>query len=259
MADDSLESRRYEERDEALATYRIAGLIAPVPALSLSASYSTGARVPSILELFGDRVSIVRNLDLVSERSRSADVSTVLKGRAGILRGSVELRGFALFIDDLINYVRRGQHMVRAENVESVGILGAELGVSGTLGRHFALYASGTAMRTRNQFDREVPLRPPLIAQARPEVSLFPPFADRIALFAEVEHTSFMYLDATNRTLLEGRTLFSAGGMVELLDERLELSARVQNLTDQTATDVLSRPLPGIRALLSIAGQSSLL
>jgi hypothetical protein len=159
----------------------------------------------------------------------------------------------------LINYVRKGQHTVRAENVESAEILGAELGVSGTLGRHLALYASGTAMSTRNQFDRELPLRAPLIAQARPEVSLFPSFADRIALFAEAEHTSFMYLDATNRTLLEERTLFSVGGLVELFDERLELSARVKNITDQPATDVLSRPLPGIQALFSITGQSSLL
>ena len=115
-----------------------------------------------------------------------------------------------------------------------------------------------TALRAQNQFDREVPLRPPLLAHARPEVSLFPSFADRIALFAEIEHTSFMYLDPTNRTLLEERTIFSAGGLVELFAESLTLSARVHNLTDQTATDVLSRPLPGIEALFSVSGQSSL-
>jgi outer membrane cobalamin receptor len=259
MAEDSLESRRYEDRDEALATYRIAGLVAPLPALTLSASYSTGARVPSILELFGDRVSIERSLELKAERSRAADVSAVLKGRAGSVRGSIELRGFVLFIDDLINYVRTSQYAVRAENTASGEILGVELGMTGAVGRHFALYASGTAMRTRNQFDREVPLRPPLLAQVRPEVSLFPSFADRIALFAEIEHTSFMYLDPTNRTLLEARTLFGVGGMVELFSQSLTLSARIQNLTDQAATDVLSRPLPGVRALFSVSGQSSLL
>lgn len=258
VSSDAIELRHREQRDDALATYRIAGLVAPVPALALSASFSTGARVPSILELFGDRVSQVANVELKPERSRTADVSAVLKGRAGIARGSVELRGFVLFIDDLINYVRTSQYAVRAENVERAEILGAELGVNGALGRHFALYASATALRTRNQFDREVPLRPPLLAQARPEVSLFPSFADRIALFAEIEHTSFMYLDPTNRTLLEERTLLSAGGLVELFSERLTLSARVQNLTDQAATDVLSRPLPGTQVLFSASGQSSL-
>jgi len=258
LGDDTTSPRHRDERSETLATYRIAGLIAPVRALAFSASYATGARVPSILELFGDRVYQETNLELTEERSRTADVSAVLKGRAGLVRGSVELRGFVLLIDDLINYVRTSQHTVRAENVERAEILGAELGVQGALGRHVALYGSATAMRTRNQFDRELTLRPPLLARARPEVSLFPSFADRIALFAEIEHTSFMYLDPTNRTLLEARTLLSVGGLVELLSEQLTISARVQNLTDQVATDVLSRPLPRTEALLSISGQSSL-
>ena len=258
MGSDAPDSRYSDQRSEAIATYRIAGLIAPVRALTFSASYSTGTRVPSILELFGDRVNQVPNRELTPERSRSIDAGAVLKGRAGVVRGSVELRGFALFIDDLINYVRTSQYTVRAENVETAEIIGAELGVQGALGRHFAVYGSATAMSTRNQFDRELPLRPPLLAQARPEVSLFPSFADRVALFAEIEHTSFMYLDPTNRTLLEGRTLFSAGALVEFFSEQLKISARVQNLTDQAATDVLSRPLPGAQALLSVSGQSSL-
>lgn len=257
ISDDTSASSTHH--DEALATYRIAGVVAPITALAFSASFSTGTREPSILELFGDRVYQVPSLELRPERSRAADISAVLRARAGIARGSVELRGFALFIDDLINFRRTSQFTVKAENVDSAEIFGAELGMQGEIGQHFALHASATAMHTRNQFDRELPLRAPLLAQARPEVSLFPSFADRIALFAEVEHTSFMYLDATNRTVLHGRTLVSAGGLIDLLEERLTLSTRIQNLTDQSATDVLSRPLPGIQVLFSISGQSSLL
>jgi iron complex outermembrane receptor protein len=253
-----IEMQRREQQSDTLATYRIAGLVAPLRWLSFAASYATGARVPSILELFGDRVYQVANLELQPERSRTADVSTVLKGRAGELRGSVELRGFVLLIDELINYRRTSQFTVRAENIDSAEILGAELGLQGSLGRHFALHGSATTLRTRNQFDNDLPLRPPLLAQARPEISLFPSFADRIALFAELEHTSFMYLDNTNRTLLEERTLFTVGGMAELLDEQLTLALRVHNVTDQAATDVLSRPLPGTQVMLSVSGQSSL-
>ena len=253
-----IDMQRRQEQSDTLATYRVAGLVAPLPWLAFSASYATGARVPSILELFGDRVYQVANLELKPERSRTADVSAVAKGRAGVLRGSIELRGFVLRIDELINYRRTSQYTVRAENIDSAEILGAELGVQGGLGRHFAVHGSATALDARNQFDKQLPLRAPLLAHARPEVSLFPSFADRIALFAEVEHTSFMYLDNTNRTLLEGRTLFTVGGLAELLDEQLTLALRVHNVTDQAATDVLSRPLPGTQVLLSVSGQSSL-
>lgn len=248
-----------EQRDEAFATYRVAGVIAPVRALALSASLSTGVRVPSLLELFGDRVYQTPNLDLRPERSRSLDVSAVLKGRAGALAGSAELRGFALSIDDLISYVRNAQHTVRAENLDSAEVLGIEAGLRGALGRHLALHAAATALRTRNQFGREVPLRAPLLAQARPELSLFPAFADRVALFAEVEHTAFMYLDDSNLTSLPGRTIFSAGALVELIAERLTISARLYNITDRLATDVVSRPLPGRQLLVAVSGQSSLL
>jgi outer membrane cobalamin receptor len=240
-------------RDDAVATYRIAAVVAPWPALAFSASASTGARLPSMLELFGDRALLEANPGLREERSRSVDVSAVARGRRDELSGSVELRGFALVLDDLIAYRRTAQYAVRPENVDSAEVLGAELGVHGAYGRHLSLAASGTVMHTRNQFGRSVPLRPPLQLFARPELALFPGFADRVAIFGEIDHVSFVYLDPANLAVLEARTRLALGAALELFGERVTLSGRVRNVLDEDATDVLSRPLPGTSVELALA------
>jgi outer membrane receptor protein involved in Fe transport len=241
--------------DDVSATYRVAALIAPWPALSFSASAATGVRLPSILELFGDRVYQLPNPTLVPERSKTADASVVLRGRLGALRGSAELRGFALFIDDLIRYERTAQFTARPENIASGRILGLEFGLQGTYGRHLSLVSSLTALATRNQFGKALPFRPPLELLVRPELVLYPPIADRAALFAELEHVAFTYLDEANRTFLDGRSLLGVGAALSLLDDRVVVQARVANLLDDLATDVLSHPLPGREFLLSLTVQ----
>ncbi|MFI5308897.1 MAG: TonB-dependent receptor [Polyangiales bacterium] len=240
-------------RNDVIATYRVATVVAPLPVLALGASAATGARLPSILELFGDRVFEEANTQLRVEKSRTVDASAVLRETRGILRGSVELRGFALFIDDLIAYRRTAQYTVRPENVDSARVLGAELGVQGGYGRHLSLGGSLTAMKTRNQFGKDLPLRPPLQFSVRPEVSIFPPWLNRIVLFTEADYVSFVYLDPANRTFLDAYTMVSLGMALRFLEERATVSARAQNVLGTAATDVLSRPLPGFNVLVSLA------
>jgi iron complex outermembrane receptor protein len=235
------------------ATYRVAAAVAPLPALSLSASAATGTRLPTMLELFGDRVFQQPNPELEPERGRSVDASAVARGSIGDYHANAELRGFAMFIDDLIRFERTAQFTVRPANIASGRILGFELGTRQTYGRHLALAAALTAMQTRNQFGQALPLRPPLQFTARPELALFPAFAARLTLFAEVEHVSYVYLDDANLTFLGARTLLSSGAALRFLGGHVTLALRVRNLFDAQTVDALSRPLPGRQWLLSLA------
>ena len=98
------------ENDDAIATYRIATVVAPWPALGVSRHrLRRGARIPSIFELFGDRVFTQANPELVPERSAELDVGAVLLGSSGRAARQLEARGFALFIDDMIGYRRTAQ------------------------------------------------------------------------------------------------------------------------------------------------------
>jgi outer membrane cobalamin receptor len=236
-------------------TYRLAAGIEPSPALALSTSAATGKRLPSFLELFGDRALLRPNPQLTPERSRTLDASVLARGRAGALRAEAELRGFALWIDDMIRYERTPGNTLRPANLASARILGLELGLHAQLDRHLSLVSALTALHSENQRGRTLAFRPPLELLARPELSWSPPHLDRAVVFFELRHVSFVYLDdCCNDTSLPARTLFGLGCTLELLQRRLRLQGRISNLFDVAASDVLSRPLPGreVLALLTL-------
>jgi iron complex outermembrane receptor protein len=222
------------------------------------ASYSTGRRLPSIRELFGDRMFQEPNPTLRVERSVSMDAGAVLQGRLGPLRGHLEARAFRLEVDDLIRFTRTSQYTVRPDNIANAEVLGVEAGLWLALRRHAALTLGTTAMHTENQFGLELPLRPQLGLLVRPELFLFPGGVERLTLFAQVDHRGQIYLDDANRTSLPGYTRLGSGVGVELLDGTLELSLRVNNLFDAAASDLLARPLPGRELLFSVTVEEQL-
>jgi vitamin B12 transporter len=239
--------------DAVAPTYRIAGLLSPLPALALTASAASGKRLPSLFELFGDRALVDANPALDPERSRTIDAGVELAGRAGLLHGSAQLHGFLLFVDDLIHYERSSQMTLRAENSARAKIEGLELGVDGGLGEHVSLAAAVSTLRGRNQQGYTMPLQPGFELLVRPELSFSVPQLDRALLFVEIHHVGLLYLDDSETTSLPPRTTLSIGAGVELLQRRLSLLARVRNAFDVHASDVLSRPLPGREILLSLA------
>jgi outer membrane receptor protein involved in Fe transport len=240
-----------DTRSSAFApTLRLAAGLEPVPALSLAASAATGRRLPSLFELFGDRALLDPNPELEPERSRTIDLSAVGRARSGALRASAELRGFVLWIDDMIRYERSSELTFRPENLAAARIEGLELGLNAAFGRNLALVSALTALHTENQLGNALAFRPPVELLVRPELSWSPPHLDRVVVFGEVQHVGFVYLDdARNDTSLPARTVFSLGCTLELLQRRMRLQARVRNLFDVRASDVLSRPLPGREVL----------
>ena len=240
--------------DSVAPTYRLAGLLAPLPALALTASAASGKRLPSLFELFGDRAFVDASPALRPERSRAFDLGVNAAGKSGLLHGSAELHGFLLFVDDLIRYERSSQMTLRAANAARARIAGLELGLDAGVGRYLNVTAALSAQHSRNQLERSLPLQPGFELLVRPELSFPVPQLDRALLFVELEHVGLLYLDdSNNSTSLPPRTMLAFGAGLELLQRRLRLLARVRNAFDVRASDVLSRPLPGREILLSLA------
>ncbi len=190
------------------------------------------------------------------ERSVSAEVGAVARGRAGILRGSAELRAFWLSITDLIVYVRTSQLTAVPQNLASATVLGGELGVRGALGRHVRLAGSVTLLDARGEDDRVLPLRPRVQAYARPELvspALGP--LDAVTLYGDVTHVGGNFVDLANLVALGSRTQLGAGVAVTGLGRRLELALSVRDLLDAGGTDVLGFPLPGRSFAVTLTGR----
>jgi iron complex outermembrane receptor protein len=235
------------EAAHALLSARLGAVVEPVRGLALAASVGRAARQPTFVELFGDRGFVIGNTALEPEQSVSADVGATLAGSEGIVSGAIELRGFALFLDRLIRYVRNSQYQAIAENADDGRVLGLELGVNGRIGRHLALALAVTAIDPTSD-GRTLPLRPMLTGILRPALEV-----GIVTAYVEVLHVGSSFADAANLVRIEGRTHLSAGGRLALLDERLAAHAAVRDVLDARGVDVLGFPLPGRSAELGLA------
>jgi outer membrane receptor protein involved in Fe transport len=230
-------------------------VVAPLPYLALSASAATGRRAPAMIELFGNRSTLLANPALASESSIGFDAGAVLRGEEGMLEGLVETRFFYLAVDDLIRYVLTSQFQARAENVTGARLLGVEAGVRGALTKHFQLTGAFTWLDAREDSGRRLTLRPDVAFHARPEGHTGPLFdaIDDAVIFVELHHVGHAYADPSNLIELRARTTLDAGARVDVFEERLSIGFTLYDVFDVRGRDLLGFPLPGRRFGLSIA------
>jgi outer membrane receptor protein involved in Fe transport len=255
----ALNSEKFEtltrvDTERVRPTYRIAGVLEPVRGIAISSSVATGARAPSMLELFGDGGALEGNTALDDETSRSFDVGVVASGGNAVVCGSVELRGFGLWLEDQILYVRKSENQAVALNQASGKVLGLELGVRGAVTRYFALTSALTLLDTEGKPGKKLVNRPRLLLEVRPEVhwaDLGP--LDLLTLFVEANAIGASFDDPDNVASPKPSQLyFHVGSALVTLNEALELRLGVRNLADVRGSDVRGYQLPGRTVMASL-------
>ncbi len=128
-----------------------AGFEVPFGGLRLLSHVGYTSRVPSFLELYGNRGAFLGNPDLRAEAALTVD------GGARFLAGTkkhgliAEAVAFATLAENLILFVPQGAYgRARATNVSQASIRGAELSFEGRYGNVFAR-ASTTVLATENR------------------------------------------------------------------------------------------------------------
>lgn len=245
-----------ESLNDFFQTWRVAAALEPVANLTLATSFATGLRLPSISELFGDRVYQEPNTDLKPERSTTVDVSATWRSRLGALRNTLEVRGYHLDIEDLIRFQRTAQYTVRPGNVATASVLGSEVGLNSTYERYAELTAVVNVMTTENFNGKALPFRRPLSVLVRPTGHIFYTAQDRISLFSQLEHQSYYHTSDSNLAPAPARTLLSAGVSVTMFSELVQVSGRLDNITNAYQFDYLSRLLPRRAFKLSVSVQT---
>ncbi|KPK16375.1 MAG: hypothetical protein AMJ62_05635 [Myxococcales bacterium SG8_38] len=233
-----------------LPTYRAAGAIAPLEWLSLRASISSGYKLPSLLQLFGNRSTVVSNTTLVPEQSMSYDGGVTARGRAGVLSGYASVGAFLTHLDDAIRPRPLPQGTLIFENIGSARIRGVEIELRGSITDHFVLQAETTWTRADDEArERRLPGQPEWVAFAQPEAhsgSLSKWLSDAMGFF-QIAYVGKSFSDPANLVVLPARTVLAIGAGVDLFEARLGLSFRVDDLLDARGQDLLGFPLPGRR------------
>lgn len=248
--------------DELVPTARLGAVVAPLPWLAVSASVATGKRLPSVLELFGDRNALKPNPELDPESSLGFDAGLVAEGSLGSVRGSAELRYFDLRIDDLIVYMPDAQFTATPFNLGQGRIRGVEAGGRGWAGSFLELGGTLTWLDTDDGHGRELPSRPSLQAQVRPALHLAPwlgaDWLSDVVIHVGVIHRGSFFPKPSNLEEFPPRTWISPGLRVELFQGAVSASVVVHDVLDDRGFDWLNYPLPGRRVLASVTYRKDL-
>jgi iron complex outermembrane receptor protein len=234
---------------------------------------STGRylRIPTMVEMFGDRGFILGNSDLRSEVGWSEDLGLVWapwRPRGLLDRIYVEAALFASQPDRPIVFVNRNGLVAQAINVEGSRVAGGELVASTRVARALTLTANYTYLDARNRsagasYDKLMPGRPRHSLFARADLAL-ELAGHLVVLWSDAQVVSGNYVDELNvyqlplRPLLGGGVkLEIGGGLLAGLDvknagdvrsERVPLDpAPSDDLTSvrRALSDVHGYPLPG--------------
>jgi iron complex outermembrane receptor protein len=221
-------------------------------------------RLPTLLELFGDRGTIRGSPELSPERGTSADAGVVwaparpLRSPLGAIdQILVEAAAFATRARDTIALISTAGLAARAENIGGTQTWGAELVVAARLRRTLAVTASYTRLVTEqraidpNLLGKALPRTPGHLAYARAEL------ARRAgALWIDAAIQSTAYLDRANFRRVPARALVGAGVRVPIAGG-VAAALAVSNLTGaRVVTIPPDRPIdaPAPTALADLAG-----
>jgi len=252
---------------------RLTARYTAMPDLVLKGSAGWYARLPTLIEVFGDRGFILGSPDLRPERGPSGDLGVVWAppARLGDFdRLLVEADGFAHRAHDTIAFITTaGGFVSRARNIGDTQAWGAELVTSARYARMLSVTASYTRLVTEQLAGdpsvngKPLPRAPGHALHARAELARR--VLDHLAsVWGDAAWQATSFLDPTNLGRVPGRVLVGAGARVEIAGGvSAELSvanladARIVHLpldpppspsfteTTTALTDVAGFPLPG--------------
>lgn len=254
-------------RSEALASPRLGVRALAAADVAIKGGVGRYARVPTALELFGDRGFIVGRPDLRTERGWAADLGVVLapaRAHGPLDRVYVELAGFWSRPEDAIALVTTGGLVTRPVNLPGADVHGVELTASGRLAGALTGSLAYTWLDARQRArmasldGKRLPGRPEHAAYLRLDGG-HRLRGRLLAGFVDASYQAGSFLDEANLAVVPARWLLGAGVKVEVR-RGLTVALEGKNLADSRIESVPLDPPPRPdldrvpRAIADVAG-----
>jgi len=236
----------------------------------LSAGYEV--RIPSENELLGDGISVVPSADLLPERNASANLGLLfdLTGKHPT-NAQIEMNFFYMYLQDMIRYTA-GLIGAQYQNFGEMRTLGVEFEAKADVLPSLYAYVNTTYQDLRDTRDYEpastvpnptknkrMPNIPYLMANAGMEFhreNLFGGSGQNTRLFADVAFVEEYFYDFELTQLQKRRiprsTTIDIGFEHSFLNNKLFISGKLRNVTNEKTLSEFNRPLPGINGGVKI-------
>ena len=230
----------------------------------LSAGYEV--RIPSETELLGDGIAVIPSPDLLPERNLSANLGFLfdLTGKHPT-NAQIEMNFFYMYLQDMIRYTA-GLIGAQYQNFGEMRTLGVEFEAKADVLPSLYLYGNTTYQDLRDTRayepestvpnptkNKRMPNIPYLMANAGLEFhreNLFGGTGQNTRLFADVTFVEEYYYDFEMTQLQKRRiprsTTIDIGFEHSFLNNKVFLSGKVRNITNEKTLSEFNRPLMGI-------------
>jgi iron complex outermembrane receptor protein len=264
-------------RWDVIPSPRLTALFSVTPDLAIKGSAGLYARLPTLLEVFGNRGFIIGNPELEPERGPSSDLGFVWAPSRAQADGKIDrilVQGdvFANRAHDTIALVTYAGYVTKAANIGDTQAYGAELIASARLEQTLSVTASYTRLVTEQMSadvsvdGKPVPRRPAHVLYTRADIERR--LLDRTAsVWIDAAYQSESFLDPASLGRTPRRLLVGTGARIEIIP-RLGLALAIANVADRRIaylpldpgarpsptplTDVSGFPLPGRSFYLSV-------
>ena len=236
----------------------------------LSAGYEV--RIPSENELLGDGISVVPSADLLPERNASANLGLLfdLTGKHPT-NAQIEMNFFYMYLQDMIRYTA-GLIGAQYQNFGEMRTLGVEFEAKADVLPSLYAYVNTTYQDLRDTRDYEpastvpnptkykrMPNIPYLMGNAGIEFhreNLLGGNGQNTRLFADVAFVEEYFYDFELTQLQKRRiprsTTIDIGFEHSFLNNKLFISGKLRNVTNEKTLSEFNRPLPGINGGVKI-------
>ena len=230
----------------------------------LSAGYEV--RIPSETELLGDGIAVIPSPDLLPERNLSANLGLLfdLTGKHPT-NAQIEMNFFYMYLQDMIRYTA-GLIGAQYQNFGEMRTLGVEFEAKADVLPSLYLYGNTTYQDLRDTRayepestvpnptkNKRMPNIPYLMANAGLEFhreNLFGGTGQNTRLFADIAFVEEYYYDFEMTQLQKRRiprsTTIDIGFEHSFLNNKVFLSGKVRNITNEKTLSEFNRPLMGI-------------
>jgi putative mxcH len=230
----------------------------------LSAGYEV--RIPSETELLGDGIAVIPSPDLLPERNLSANLGFLfdLTGKHPT-NAQIEMNFFYMYLQDMIRYAA-GLIGAQYQNFGEMRTLGVEFEAKADVLPSLYLYGNTTYQDLRDTRayepestvpnptkNKRMPNIPYLMANAGLEFhreNLFGGTGQNTRLFADIAFVEEYYYDFEMTQLQKRRiprsTTIDIGFEHSFLNNKVFLSGKVRNITNEKTLSEFNRPLMGI-------------
>ena len=256
---------------------RVTALFAVTPDVAIKGSAGLYARLPTLLEVFGNRGFILGNPELKPERGPSSDLGFVWAPARAQADGKIDrilVQGdvFANRAHDTIALVTYAGYVTKAANIGDTQAYGAEVIASARLEQTLSVTASYTRLVTEQLSTdvsvdgKPVPRRPGHVLYTRADLERR--LLNRtVSVWIDAAYQAESFLDPASLGRTPRRLLVGTGARIEIIP-RLGLAIAIANVGDRRIaylpldagsppsptplTDVSGFPLPGRSFYLSV-------